>query len=206
MARPIRIVTLGDSLTTGYQSPGPDHFLGASTPYGEFLRDLLGDTAEVLVRGVNGELTGEMALRLGADVISLKPDYVVILGGTNDLGWGAPPHDIMRNIGAMYERALGAGIQAVAVTVPSIRGLDQMIPPRLLLNRLIVEYGRNRSLPCVDLFTATAEPETQRLAESYSNDGLHLTTDGYRLLAEMLYDQVFRPRLQKDGPAGILEP
>jgi acyl-CoA thioesterase I len=202
----IRIVTLGDSLTTGYQSPGPDRFLGASTPYGEFLRGLMGDTAEVLIRGVNGELTGEMVLRFGTDVISLKPDYVVILGGTNDLGWGATPHDIMKNIGAMYERARGAGVQVVAVTVPSIRGLDQLIPPRLLLNRLIIEYCRNRSQPCVDFFTATAEPETQRLAERYSNDGLHLTTEGYRLLAEMLYEQVFRPRIEKLRPSGSLEP
>jgi len=202
----IRIVTFGDSLTTGYQSPGPGGFLGASTPYGEFLRGLLADTAEVLIRAVNGELTGEMVLRFGSDVISLKPDYVVILGGTNDLGWGASPHDVMRNIGAMYERARGAGVQAVAVTVPSIRGLDQLIPPRLLLNRLIVDYCRSRSQPCVDLFTATAEPETQRLAEPYSNDGLHLTTEGYRLLADLLYDRVFRPRLEKDGPPRGLEP
>jgi lysophospholipase L1-like esterase len=49
----------------------------------------------------------------------------------------------------------------------------------------------------VDLFTATAEPEKLRLAERYSNDGLHLTTEGYRLLAELLYRQVFKPVSEK---------
>jgi lysophospholipase L1-like esterase len=43
----------------------------------------------------------------------------------------------------------------------------------------------------VDLFTASSEPETFRLAQEYSNDGLHLTTEGYRLLADLLYDKVF---------------
>ena len=50
---------------------------------------------------------------------------------------------------------------------------------------------RFKRLTCVDLFTATADPVTHQLAAPYSNDGLHLTTAGYRLLARLLYDQVF---------------
>jgi len=197
MNQSLHIVAFGDSLTTGYQSPGPEQYLGTATPYGDFLRDMLSGAAEIQVRGVNGELTGEMVLRFGTDVISAKPDYVVILGGTNDLGWGAAPQEVMRNIATMYERARAAGIRAVAVSIPSIRGFDELIPPRLALNRLVADYCRERSQPFVDLFTATAEPETQRLAQRYSNDGLHLTTEGYRLLAEMLYDRVFRPLISK---------
>ena len=51
--------------------------------------------------------------------------------------------------------------------------------------------GERREDP--DLFAATAEPETQQLAARYSNDGLHLTTAGYRLVAERLYQEVFCP-------------
>jgi lysophospholipase L1-like esterase len=149
----------------------------------------------VLVRGVNGELTGEMAMRLGRDVIDIGPDYVVILGGANDLGWGAQPPAIMRNLVTMYERCRAAKIQPIAVTVPSIRGADSLIPVRLALNRLILDYCRARPQPVVDLFAATAEPDTLRLAEPYSNDGLHLTTAGYRLLAEWLYRDVLAARL-----------
>jgi lysophospholipase L1-like esterase len=46
-------------------------------------------------------------------------------------------------------------------------------------------------LAAFDLFAATIEPETQQLAARYSNDGLHLTTAGYRLVAEGLYRHVF---------------
>ena len=199
MTRPLRIITFGDSLTVGYQSPTAESPKGAATPYGRFLQERLGGSAEVLVRGVNGELTGEMAMRLGTDVLPLRPDYVVILGGTNDLGWGGQPRNVMRNLVTIYERVRGSGAQPVAVTIPSILGFDEAIPPRQTLNRLILEYSRDKPQPAVDLFTATAEPETLRLAEAYSNDGLHMTTEGYRLLGELIYREVFSREVFSDG-------
>jgi len=186
----MKIITFGDSLTVGYQTPSDDNPSGELTPYGRFLPGLIGPSAEVVVSGVNGELTGEMAMRLGRDVIESKPDYVVILGGSNDLGWSAQPTAIMRNLTTMYERCRANGIAPIGVTVPSIRGLDSLIPARRALNQLILDYGWSRPQAVVDLFTATAEPETLRLAEPYSNDGLHLTTDGYRMLAELVSREI----------------
>lgn len=189
----MKIVTFGDSLTVGFQSPSRDQPLGAATPYGAFLQELVGPSVEVIISGVTGELTAEMAMRLGRDAIGLLPDYVVILGGANDLGWNAQPQAILRNLATMYARCRAAAITPVAVTVPSIRGFDPLIPPRQTLNRMILDYCRATPQPLVDLFTATAEPDTLRLAEPYSNDGLHLTTAGYRLLAEHLYRELFAP-------------
>ena len=185
-------MTFGNSLTVGYQSPTPQNPTGKPTPYGRFLKELIGNSVEVVIKGVSGELTGEMVLRLDREVISKRPDYVVILGGANDLGWGAHPSEVMRNLVTMYERVRAGGIQPVSVTIPSIRGFDPLIPPRQALNNLIIEYCQSKQQPVVDLFMATAEPETLRLAEKYSNDGLHLTTEGYCLLAELLYHEVFK--------------
>ncbi|HET6370459.1 MAG TPA: GDSL-type esterase/lipase family protein [Nitrospiria bacterium] len=189
------IVAFGDSLTTGYQSVTPANPKGEATPYGRFLQELLGNAAKIAVRGINGEMTGEMLLRLERDVVELRPDYAVILGGANDLGWGVPPDEIAQNLVAMYKRLQGRGIRPVAVTVPSIRGFDTLIPHRRTLNELIVNYCRMEFQPFIDLFATTAEPGTLRLAVRYSNDGLHLTTEGYRLIAEKLYKEVFKPLL-----------
>ena len=134
----------------------------------------------------------EMVERFDSDVIRHRPAWVVILGGTNDLGWNLRPAEILRSLTAMYERAAEAGIRVAAVTVPSIRGFDDHIPRRHELNALIADYCARKNLPCVDLFAATAEPVTHRLAVPYSNDGLHLTTAGYELLARLLYEQVFK--------------
>jgi lysophospholipase L1-like esterase len=64
---------------------------------------------------------------------------------------------------------------------------------------LIRDYALSKRVPWIDLFTATADPETRQLAAFYSNDGLHLTTAGYRLLARLLYDQVFAKAAASEG-------
>jgi len=165
----------------------------------------------VSVSGICGELTGEMAVRFRSAVLVHQPTYVVILGGTNDLGWNAVPADIMRNLLTMYELAAAAGIKPVPVTVPSIRAGDDLcseegrrwfaehLDRRHQLNELILRYAESKRLAAFDLFAATVEPETQQLAARYSNDGLHLTTAGYRLVAERLYREVFAA-----APAGGL--
>jgi len=199
------IICFGDSLTAGFQSQTPAHPTGRDTPYGDFLQEWLGASSLVRVSGNCGELTSEMAMRFRQDVLAHRPDYVVILGGTNDLGWNAKPADIMRNLIKMYELSRAERIIPVPVTVPSVRIVDDGNTPdaaawvddhlqrRRQLNELILAYAGSKQLAAVDLFTATAEPETGWLAAPYSNDGLHLTTAGYRRFAELLFDQVFRP-------------
>lgn len=186
------IVAFGDSLTVGYQSPSPEYPDGARTPYGTFLQEMLGEGAKVLIKGVNGETTGGMLTRLEQDVFVHRPSFCVVLGGSNDLGWGLPPDEVAQNIVTLHRRLRHRGIQSVAVTVPSVRGLDDAIPSRRVLNGLISDYCRMEGQPYVDLFSETAEPKTLRLAERYSNDGLHLSTEGYRRFAELLYERVFK--------------
>jgi len=188
------IVCFGDSLTAGFQSPTPDCPDFLETPYGRYLEDRLRGRAHVHVSGICGELTAEMVRRFERDVLRRRPAWTVILGGTNDLGWERKPAEVMRYLSAMYEQAAAADVCPVAVTVPSVRGFDDHIVPRRELNALIATYCAGHAVPYVDLFAATAEPETGRLALPYSNDGLHLTTAGYELLARLLYEQVFANR------------
>jgi acyl-CoA thioesterase I len=202
-------VCFGDSLTAGFQSPTADNPQGIETPYGRFLQELVGPEVRVSVSGICGELTGEMAMRFRSAVLRHRPTYVVILGGTNDLGWNAMPTDIMRNLLKMYELAAAAGIKPVPVTVPSVRIGDDLrneegrrwfadhLDRRRQLNRLILDYAESKSLVAFDLFAATAEPSTQQLGSQYSNDGLHLTTAGYRLMADRLFHEVFAPLPQR---------
>mgnify|MGYP000844813217 CR=1 FL=1 len=200
---PPLIVCFGDSLTAGYQTPGPAHPTGEDTPYGHVLQDRLGGQGRVEVSGICGETTGEMVLRFREAVLNRRPQMVIILGGTNDLGWNADPAEIMRNLTKIYELARASSIVPVPVTVPSIRvelegenaeaasWVAQHIQRRRQLNALIADYAERKHLRHVDLFTATAEPESLMLAQPYSNDGLHLTTSGYRLFGRLVYEQLF---------------
>jgi lysophospholipase L1-like esterase len=150
-----------------------------------------------------------MVRRFRRDVLAHGPHLVVILGGTNDLGWNAAPDAILGNLVDMYEQTLAAGGVPVPVTVPSIRIEDagasgdaqawvaDHLARRHALNGLIQRYAGSKRLACVDLFHATADPDSRQLAAVYSNDGLHLTTAGYRLLAELVYRQAVEPAMAR---------
>jgi lysophospholipase L1-like esterase len=199
------IICFGDSLTAGYQSPTATNPMAEPTPYGLVLQERLGSAAQVRVSGICGEVTGEMVLRFRADVLARHPQVVVILGGTNDLGWNADPAEILRNLTNMYELARAASILPVPVTVPSIRveeaerdhdassWVAEHINRRQRLNAMIAQYAERKKLRYLDLFAATAEPDSLQLAAPYSNDGLHLTTEGYRLFGSLLYERIFAP-------------
>ena len=208
------IICFGDSLTVGYQSPTADNPEYRETPYGDYLQHQLGQNHWVVISGLNGELTTGMVNRFRQDVLERSPRYVIILGGTNDLGWNRTPSNIFKSLAMMYDQAQAGGITPIAVTVPSLRPLQipnfsgaselplsdnaewQMISShierRVELNGRIQEYCVSKNIPCVDLFSETAEADSKLLALSYSNDGLHLSTPGYKLLADLLWIKVFR--------------
>lgn len=210
MMRSTLVICFGDSLTAGFQSPTRENPTGRETPYGEFLQSLLDGGARVRTSGICGELTGEMVMRFRRDVLDHHPGYVPILGGTNDLGWNAVPPHIMRNLVKMYEQVLAMGGVPIPVTVPSIRVEDasesqaghewvaEHLTHRRHLNTLIREYADSKGIAMVDLFTLTADPKSGQLASVYSNDGIHLTTAGYRLFAEHLA-HLLKPLLAQAG-------
>ncbi len=206
------IVCFGDSLTLGYQSPTIRSPVVEHTPYGAYLQEWAGDHVRFLVRGVCGETTEEMTARFQQDVVRCQPDIVCILGGTNDLGLGISPDAVLDNLRGLYEAALTQGVSPVAITIPSVRedgdqrshdrsmeaigylspSLKYAIDLRIRLNQMIAKACREMNIPVVDWFTGTSEPETNLLIPEYSNDGLHLTTLGYKKLAELLWHCVLK--------------
>ena len=202
-----RIVALGDSLTVGeneFEVSDSDEY--ASYPrYLELLaqqhlnrhKPQSDEKVNVVNKGICGELTAGMLERFPRDVVAERANCVIILGGTNDIGWNLDPTTIVRNLGAMYDAALSSGIMPVACTIPSILGFDESIPPRLRLNSTIRTQAEKRSIAFVDLFAPTADPLTNRLSEQYSADGLHLNGKGYERMAQSLFDNWLRALLDK---------
>ena len=92
------LVFFGDSITQGWG----DHIGGAF------------DT-KVANRGISGDTTRGMLLRLKEDVLSLKPTGVVMLMGTNDLEEGADPAVIASNL-----KLIIAGLKAANNEMPIV--------------------------------------------------------------------------------------
>jgi lysophospholipase L1-like esterase len=112
---------------------------------------------------------------------------MIILGGSNDLGWRREPQSVARNLTKMYDEALLHRIKPVSCTVPSVLGFDDGIQPRSQLNQLIEKYRVERSIVCVDLYSATGDSLTGRLRAGYSGNGLHLNPLGYETMAEATF-------------------
>lgn len=81
------VVFLGDSITQGWQD------------------DFRGDFADMKVanRGISGDTTRGMLIRLQEDVLDLDPAGVVMLMGTNDLEENAEPATIAGNVALIVE-------------------------------------------------------------------------------------------------------
>src|SRR5262245_51327430 len=81
------VVFLGDSITQGWGGG-----LGAAFP-----------GVKVANRGISGDTTRGVLIRLGEDVLALDPSAVVLLIGTNDLDEGASPETIAGNLRLILE-------------------------------------------------------------------------------------------------------
>ncbi|KJJ84744.1 Lipase, GDSL domain protein [Candidatus Omnitrophus magneticus] len=90
----------------------------------------------------------------------------------------------------MYKNALEADIKPIAMTIPPTRCLKGLIPRRTKVNKEIIKESKRLKIECVDICTAMIDKDLL-LSEKYSNDGVHLTTEGYMLIAELLYKKCF---------------
>lgn len=101
-ADPKRVVFMGDSITDGWRLD--EYFPGK--PY--------------VNRGISGQVTSQMLVRMYPDVIDLKPTAMVVLAGTNDIARNNGPATvemIEENIMAMTELAQGHGIKVLLCSI-----------------------------------------------------------------------------------------
>lgn len=80
------VVFLGDSITQGW------HSLANAFP-----------NIKVANRGIGGDTTRGVMYRMHDDVLGLNPKAIVLLIGTNDIGYGANPEDVADNIEAILQ-------------------------------------------------------------------------------------------------------
>ena len=99
---PKRVVFLGDSITDGWRLN--EYFPGR--PY--------------VNRGISGQTTSQMLVRLYPDVINLKPAAMILLAGTNDIARNNGPMTvemIEQNIMAITELAQNHGIKVFVCSI-----------------------------------------------------------------------------------------
>ena len=145
--------------------------------------------------GVGGDTTDDVLLRLDA-VVEARPDEVMLLIGTNDLGTRQSVEHLVRNIQTMLV-SLRRDLPGTRMLVQSILPRGREFADRIQeANIHLRQFAATIRAQYLDLWPAFAEPDGE-INPAYSDDRLHLNDAGYEAwLGEL------RPALQrlKDEP------
>lgn len=173
-ADPDRVVFLGDSITDIWRLA--NFFPGK--PY--------------INRGISGQVTSQMLVRMFPDVIDLKPAAMILLAGTNDIARNNGPETsamIEENIMAMTELAQAHGIKVILCSVTPIADygrarMSEGRPPAdiLKINAWMKDYAAKTGAIYADYFSALVD-NNGFMKPGISMDGLHPNQEGFKLLA-----------------------
>jgi lysophospholipase L1-like esterase len=192
-ADPKRVVFMGDSITDLWN-------LAEAFPGKPYVN-----------RGIGGQTTAQMLVRMYPDVIALEPAVMVILAGTNDIARNNGPQTIemiQQNIMAMTELAQIHKIKVILCALTPIddnpeappaagraggpgiaprRKQSEQRPPAdiVKLNAWLRDYAAETNSTFADYHTATMDAPG-KLRTGYSNDGLHPNARGYQLMAPVI--------------------
>lgn len=193
------VVAFGDSVTAGAR-PG---LVAPEQAYPAQLQSLLG--VKVINAGVGGNDTTHLLARLDRDVLSRRPDAVVLMAGLNDAAYvdpgpvarlspRVPPEAFRRNLAALAQRIRQAGARVLLVTPnPMTRAYaygrfgyyaTHDINASLEQHRAaMLAAARDLRCPLVDLYAAW---QNRRDLDRLLVDGIHPGVEGHARIADLL--------------------
>eukprot|EP00029_Vermamoeba_vermiformis_P014201 TRINITY_DN9325_c0_g1_i1.p1 TRINITY_DN9325_c0_g1~~TRINITY_DN9325_c0_g1_i1.p1 ORF type:complete len:258 (+),score=35.33 TRINITY_DN9325_c0_g1_i1:55-828(+) len=191
--RGLRILCFGDSLTWGFIGP----YGLEQHPYANKLAELIKNdfpeqpSIEVIAKGVSGERTQKMAARLEEE-LEKDSDYdaMILLGGTNDVG-DKMPEQTVNNLKNMQSTAAKHKIDFFVGTLPPAKAdeVDWVLEVKTQINNgiktLVLESHLNDFATEIPMH-ALSEEERKKIW----SDQLHLTEEGYDLMAEIIYKKL----------------
>ncbi len=183
------LVFLGDSITQGWG----DDFQGA-----------FADVAKTANRGISGDTTRGMLIRLQQDVIAVKPKGVVILAGTNDLEEQADPTQVAANLEsivaelAKYDATMPIIVCEVS---PSSESKKRPFEKISQVNALIRKaFYDSSQVTVLDTWTLFANENNDAKSEEFP-DLLHPNALGYMKWAAALRPVLATERFLETQPA-----
>jgi lysophospholipase L1-like esterase len=181
-----RVVFMGDSITDGW--PLAEAFPGR--PY--------------VNRGISGQTTAQMLVRIYPDVVALRPAAMILLAGTNDIAANNGPQTldmIEQNVMAMVELAQVHHIKVILCALTPISGKQsEHRPPAdiLKLNAWLKAYAAKTRSAFVDYHSAVVDAQGE-FRSGYSDDGLHPNARGYQLMKAAVSKALDEVAMSKQG-------
>lgn len=172
---PELVLAMGDSITAGGDSGG--------APWPSRFSSITGKTT--INSGTQGATSLVGASRIGGQLSKLKPGYVVIFYGANDVRQGVQPSDTEAAIRSMVIAAKANKTVPLVVNVmPMSEGSSIFNPAIDALNILIKAAANSEGATFVNMNAAAGSDPGQYLV-----DGLHLNDAGETLVAMTIADR-----------------
>ena len=139
-----------------------------------------------------------MLVRFRADVIDLKPEYVHILAGINDIACNngrIKVVNVFKNIVSMVELAKYNGIKPIVCTTTPAKefgwrkGFPDPRPSIDSLNTMITAYAIANDITLIDYFSALKDDEGG-LDKKYQGDAVHPALPGYKVMEALLLEAI----------------
>ena len=215
----IIIGCLGNSLTDGYPGYSNYNGYGADTQscYQYRIRELMqrdldaqpaikGAGIEFINRGICGEITEQIKKRFypelihhSLDKLGKKPDIIIIIGGTNDLGWGIDTNAIVGNIIDMHNSCKVEGIVSLGATIPPTRfEYDSNYNSRKMsINKELRRFFSSNEIMFADLYAKMGDASNNGNLKPAldAGDGLHFSVTGYKRMGEVIYEDGLKGKL-----------
>jgi lysophospholipase L1-like esterase len=173
---PVDVVFMGDSITEGWKDKRPGFF-----SHGR------------IDRGIGGQTTPQMVLRMMADVVQLKPKAVHIMAGTNDIAGNTgpmTPQMTQDNFGMMSDIARAHRIKVLIASIPPAAsfpwrpGLETKAPIADM-NAWLKRFARSTGAIWVD-YRPVLDDGTGAMRPGLAYDGVHPTEAGYDAMAAVV--------------------
>ena len=172
----VDVIFMGDSITEGWFDKRPNFF-----------------TSGRIDRGIGGQTTSQMVLRMMSDVVALRPRAVHIMGGTNDIAGNTGPMTPQMsedNVRAMTDVAQRQGIQTIIASVPpagSFPWAPKVETRNAIseLNRRLKGVARDTGATWVDYHPAL-DDGSGAMKPGLAADGVHPTEAGYDAMATII--------------------
>ncbi|NPC97254.1 GDSL-type esterase/lipase family protein [Nocardioides sp. zg-DK7169] len=177
----------GDSITqadtdTFDSFPGQGSWVGHALSYKDIPWEYRATTA------VAGQTTTEIRARFAADVLSRKPQAVVLLAGTNDIGQGVTTAETIANLRAMIEAAQRRDLEVWLISPPPRADYAAQVSALIAAEEAL---AKELGVPLIDGHTALAAPQGG-YKRGLSSDGIHPNREGAEVLGEAVATQVVK--------------
>jgi len=175
---PVKAVFMGNSITDNWGNWRPEFF----------------QKYNCAARGISGQTSYQMLVRMQSDVIALHPEMVFLLVGTNDVANNNGPisdEHFMDNIRSMCELASLHGIRPMICSIlphrafrwnHDITGVAERIDR---LNVMLKDYAESKGYTYVD-YNAVMRAADGGMRDELSADGVHPYKQAYDIMEALV--------------------